>query len=95
MGEVTTKKPLQLFTLKDVKEHGDESSCWIVIWDRVYDVTKFLKGHPGGEDIILEHAGHDSTQNFDDKGHSTIAHDMLEEYLIGELVQEDRRKKAQ
>lgn len=30
------------FTLDDVSYHSDASSCWIVIADKVYDVTKFL-----------------------------------------------------
>lgn len=31
------------FTLKEVAEHGNASSCWIVIHRKVYDVTSFLK----------------------------------------------------
>lgn len=31
------------FTLAQVKEHRAESDLWIVIRDKVYDVTKFLK----------------------------------------------------
>ena len=43
--------------------------------------------HPGGEEILIEHAGQDSTEPFEDVGHSTDARDMLTEYLIGELVE--------
>merc|ERR1712198_79519 len=56
----------------------------------VYDVTKFLDEHPGGEEILIENAGEDSTENFEDVGHSSDAREMLEEYYIGELAEEDR-----
>ena len=31
------------FTLKDVSEHCTEHDCWMVIRDRVYDLTDFLR----------------------------------------------------
>ncbi|KAH3769637.1 hypothetical protein DPMN_170910 [Dreissena polymorpha] len=75
------------FTLEDVSFHSDASSCWIVIADKVYDVTDFLHTHPGGEEIILENAGSDATISFQSKGHSASAVDTMAKYCIGELVQ--------
>ena len=57
---------------------------------QVYDVTKFLSEHPGGEEIMLESAGADSTEGFEDVGHSSDARILLADYLIGELREEDR-----
>lgn len=34
---------------------------------------------------MLEQAGADATESFEDVGHSTDAREMLEQYLIGEL----------
>lgn len=34
---------------------------------------------------MLEQAGGDATESFEDVGHSTDAREMLEQYLIGEL----------
>lgn len=31
------------YSLKEVEAHKDKKSCWIVISDNVYDVTKFLE----------------------------------------------------
>ena len=42
--------------------------------------------HPGGEEILIENAGVDSTENFEDVGHSSDAREMLEEYYIGHSV---------
>ena len=33
---------------------------------------------------MIENAGADSTENFEDVGHSSDAREMLEEYYIGE-----------
>ncbi|KAJ2829235.1 hypothetical protein IWW50_000970 [Coemansia erecta] len=78
-GEVAT------FTADEIKKHNKREDVWIVIHDKVYDVTKFLDEHPGGEEVILENAGKDSTNDFEDIGHSEDARDMLKDYYIGDL----------
>ena len=40
MAEATT---LKKFSLKEVSEHTDKKSTWLIIHDKVYDVTKFLE----------------------------------------------------
>ena len=36
-------KALKLFSLKEVEKHnGDEKSVWIVVHDKVYDISKFM-----------------------------------------------------
>lgn len=42
------------FTLEEIKEHKSYSSLWVVIHNKVYDVTKFVDEHPGGEEVLLE-----------------------------------------
>lgn len=32
-----------IYTLKQVSDHDSWDDCWIVIYDRVYDITKFLE----------------------------------------------------
>jgi cytochrome b involved in lipid metabolism len=34
---------LKKLSLKEVENHTDKKSCWIIIHDKVYDVTKFLE----------------------------------------------------
>jgi cytochrome b5 len=41
------------------------------------NITDFLREHPGGEEVILEHAGGDATDAFEDIGHSSDAKKML------------------
>ena len=37
------------FTIEKVKLHKTAKDCWIIINDKVYDITKFLSEHPGGK----------------------------------------------
>lgn len=43
--------------------------------------------HPGGCEVLLEKAGEDRTEAFEDIGHSTDARQMKEDYLVGEIVE--------
>jgi len=74
------------YKMIDVARHCYPESCWIVIDDVVYDVTEFISQHPGGSEIILEHAGSDATGAFQDVQHSGDAKTIMDKYRIGQLV---------
>ncbi|KAG9336922.1 hypothetical protein JZ751_030035 [Albula glossodonta] len=73
------------YTLEEIKQHNMSKDTWLIIHDKVYDITSFLEEHPGGEEVLLEQAGADATESFEDVGHSTDAREMLQQYYIGEL----------
>lgn len=52
---------------------------------KVYDVTKYLNEHPGGPEIVLDYAGKDADDMFEDIGHSSGAREKLKSLLIGNL----------
>ncbi|XP_033338432.2 cytochrome b5 [Megalopta genalis] len=81
------------YHLNDVARRNgkDGADTWIVVHDMVYDVTKYKKEHPGGFELIDEYAGQDATSGFEDFGHSSEAKSMLKDFLVGELVDEDKR----
>ncbi|KAJ2726767.1 hypothetical protein GGI07_000278 [Coemansia sp. Benny D115] len=76
---------VKAFSGEEVSKHSTREDIWIVIHGKVYDVTTFLDEHPGGEEVILEHAGIDATEAFEDIGHSEDARDMLKAYFVGNL----------
>lgn len=45
------------FSWEEIQKHKDAQSCWCVFYGLVYDLTKFMKYHPGGHHVILEAAG--------------------------------------
>lgn len=51
----------------------------------VYDVTSYVKDHPGGADLLIDVAGQDATAAYEDVGHSEDASEILESFLIGTL----------
>ncbi|EIM92640.1 uncharacterized protein STEHIDRAFT_117624 [Stereum hirsutum FP-91666 SS1] len=52
-------------TLQQVAAHNNASSCWVIIANKVYDVTDFLPDHPGGRKVILQYAGRDATSVYE------------------------------
>ena len=41
----------------EVAKHNKPDDCWVVINGYVYDLTRFLPNHPGGQDVIKFNAG--------------------------------------
>ncbi|QLG70343.1 hypothetical protein HG535_0A02820 [Zygotorulaspora mrakii] len=74
-----------VFTYQEIAEHNSPEDAWIIIDGKVYDVTKFVDEHPGGDEIILELAGQIATEPFNDIGHSDDALKKLEKLLIGRV----------
>src|SRR3989344_9036706 len=54
----------QEYTIVQVATHKDASSCWTVIDSNVYDLTKWIPQHPGGEKAILGLCGKDGSAAF-------------------------------
>lgn len=85
---------LKQCTLAEVAKHNTKADLWMVIDDKVYDVTKFQNEHPGGEEVLIEMAGKDATNEFNDVGHSTDAKEQMKQFIVGEIVEAERKKKA-
>ncbi|KAH6647964.1 putative cytochrome b5 [Truncatella angustata] len=73
------------YTYQDVAEHNTKKDLFMVIHDKVYDATKFVDEHPGGEEVMLDVGGQDATEAFEDVGHSDEARETLEQLLVGSL----------
>ncbi|RKF81913.1 putative cytochrome b5 [Golovinomyces cichoracearum] len=75
----------KVFTYAEVSEHSEKEDLYMVIEEKVYDVSKFVDEHPGGEEVMLDVAGQDATEAFNDVGHSDEAREILSRMHIGDL----------
>jgi cytochrome b involved in lipid metabolism len=71
------------YTYDDLKLHIKETSAWVAVFDKVYDVTEFALKHPGGKQVLLELAGTNATDEFEEQGHDDFHIEKMEEFLIG------------
>ncbi|KAF9877432.1 hypothetical protein CkaCkLH20_05132 [Colletotrichum karsti] len=81
----------QEYTAKEVAAHREANDCWMVIHGQVYDVTKYLHDHPGGAEVLVEAAGVDATEAFDNAGHSEDASEIMAEFRVGKLKGANKR----
>ncbi|GMS78118.1 hypothetical protein PENTCL1PPCAC_293, partial [Pristionchus entomophagus] len=83
----TMSVSLRVISRKEVAQHDDISSGWIILHNFVYDITEFLlsDAHPGSTEILLEYIGSDASSVFEDCGHSRHARRLVQKYLIGIL----------
>lgn len=84
------------FTEDEVAQHNTRTDCWTIISGEVYDLTNFIKTHPGGNDI-LRACGADATSFFNSRQttdgqrvgsgtpHSQAAQQQLAQLKIGTL----------
>ncbi|KAG2073551.1 cytochrome b5 [Suillus decipiens] len=82
----------KVVTYEELKAHSTKDSFYVLIHGEVYDVTKFMDEHPGGDDVILAEAGKDATQAFEDVGHSDEARDLLPPLLVGKFEKDGALK---
>jgi uncharacterized protein with NAD-binding domain and iron-sulfur cluster len=51
----------KIYTVEEVAKHNTENDAWVIYKDTIYDITKFIKEHPGGK-IIIKALGKDLTK---------------------------------
>lgn len=84
------KVNIKNFTRAQVLGHNKKSDCWIIVENKVYDITLFVEAHPGGAELLMSRAGEDATSYFTMKhGRSERVQKMLEKFFIGYLVREE------
>lgn len=63
-SSVDNCKMTEIISRAEVKRHNKEDDAWIIVNDCVYDITRFAMMHPGGEQVLLQYAGEDATEDF-------------------------------
>ncbi|ODV82365.1 cytochrome b5, partial [Suhomyces tanzawaensis NRRL Y-17324] len=77
-----------------VREHDTPEDLWMILYNKVYDVTAFAKDHPGGVEVLFDCGGVDCTEAFEDVAHSDDAVDMLAPFYLGDIVPEEHKQYA-
>ena len=74
------------FTLAEVKKNNNDKNCWTIVDENVYNLTTWIKSHPGGENAILSLCGVDGTSAFKSKHTGSPGPvGQLDSYKIGKL----------
>lgn len=92
----SSKTVLSSYSKNDVSEHDTKDDCWTIIDSSVYNISSYVQGHPGG-DNILSACGVDATEYFNgekkgqaggtnDHANDSQAISQLARLKIGELV---------
>jgi delta8-fatty-acid desaturase len=79
-------EPLPQYTLAEVAKHCTREDAWIIIDERVYDVTRFVDRHPGGVGPLVNLAGKECTDVFANYHAARVYEKMLPAFLIGEMA---------
>ena len=87
MAEKRSKPGRKFTDLNEIFENNTKESLWLLIDNKVYDVTNFK--HPGGKQILLQNAGQDATTQFEDISHSPKADEYMKDLYIGDFEPED------
>ncbi|VDK88619.1 unnamed protein product [Litomosoides sigmodontis] len=67
----------------ELSKHASVGDCWILLGERVYDVTDYLAFHPGGVEELMRAAGTDGTDLFN-KSHAWVNYaTMLKTCFVG------------
>lgn len=71
--------------MEEVRRHCSRDDAWIVLRGLVYNVTQYLRYHPGSVEEILRSAGDDSTVLFEEV-HPWVSEAILEPCCVGKLA---------
>ena len=75
------------YTLAQIKAHKSASNCWSAVNGKVYNLTTWVKKHPGGASVIKSMCGRDASAAYKSQ-HGTAARPAksLIPYKIGNLA---------
>lgn len=82
------EKDVPKYTWQQVAQHNVQSDMWVIINEKVYDITDWVDRHPGGIEMLRLVAGRDITVAFDNYHPFTKKHEaVLPKYYVGDLVE--------
>ena len=76
---------METYTMEEVNQHNTETDCWVVIDNKVYDISEFVSQHQGGKQFLVSVGGDDITYYFYELHRKEILEEVASDYIIGEL----------
>lgn len=70
---VVHAQELPVIDYRDIGEHDNERSAYVAFDGRVYDITEFLRRHPGGRSILVPALGTDITDALESQHDSYVS----------------------
>lgn len=87
VSETSTSNPkekaVKKYSWDEIAKHRSDDDCWLVIKGKVYDMSSWVKHHPGGR-LILNGSGREATALFKSY-HPLYVEGLLPKYEIGEV----------
>jgi cytochrome b involved in lipid metabolism len=75
------------YTVAQVKANNSRQSCWTIIDNYVYDLTRWINSHPGGASAILSLCGVDGSAAFNSQHENQSKPAVrLDSYKLGPLA---------
>merc|ERR1711934_559955 len=92
VARITMSSEEKIISKEEFLKHQSAESLWICYRGKVLDVTEYQMDHPGSDTVLLDNAGKDSTEEFDDVGHTPEAKTKRDSLVIGRLTEEDMQQ---
>lgn len=81
---------LKKFTMDEISKHATPKDCWIVIKDKVYDLSVYFPKHPAPDAVLARYCGKEASEGWETKDekrpHSRAAAKLLVRFEVGELA---------
>jgi len=75
------------YSIGEIRLHNTTDSCWLIVQNKVYDATLFLKKHPEHSHRILKNGGQDVTDDYN--FHTKFQKKIWKQYHIGYLKKKE------
>jgi len=86
---------VKTFTEEECAKHNKAGDCWVIIEGKVYDMSGFLKEHPGGNKVVLKVAGKDATKQFNQFHNKNILMQYHKRLYIGDVGDGKEKQEGQ
>jgi cytochrome b involved in lipid metabolism len=85
LGHGIQNGEIKVWRKSEVSKHNSPEDLFIIVQNKVYDVSDYVEDHPGGAAAIVRYPGQDCTEQFSGIQHPAKVWDVVQDYYVGEL----------